>query len=58
MLANLRLSAVIHLLEGRSATLLLGRLEGQSVALRDRARNVLILQARLKDVVMRVKDDA
>ena len=58
MLVSLLLSAEIRLLEGRSAILPLARLEGLNAVLRDRARNVLILQTRIRDLVMRVKGDA
>jgi len=58
MQVSLRLSAEIRLLEGRSATLLLARLEGLNAAPRDRARNILILQARVKHLAMWVKGDA
>jgi hypothetical protein len=58
MLVSLRLSAVIRLLVGRSATLPLARLEGLNAAPRDKARNILILGTRVEDLVMRVKGDA
>jgi hypothetical protein len=58
MQVSLRLSAEIRLLEGKSATLLLARLEGLNAAPRDSARNILILRTRVEDLVMRVKGDA